>query len=765
MWVLLVTLLSVSGAGLDAFAQNRLAGQPVISGYPPIELLASDIPLYSDGCCGRLDVRAQFVAKDADLIWAEGSDTPIKRMSKNSGEITTIATWTGSPLNAVVRGPFIYWIEDRYHPNTGQPLPRLNRTVLDGTLTTTLDEGPRSPYEFGTTDILVTDSDAFWVSAIDTTVCNEFSCTSGHIKWSIRKVPLSGGSPTTVVITAVDNVIVSMAMDLTHLYGEENGVYSGSSRIKKIPLAGGEVSDVVDGSLNGIVEDWEPTGGIAVGGSELFFANSRSGLGRGLMKVSVSGGPVTILSGDYDYETAPRKLAVDATNLYWVDRAALKSIARNGGAIRELASGLGLPMDLVIGESNVFWAENYCCGRNFTGNIKMISTSGGAAITLVSELDGVRSLDVASPTLYFIEGSWPSRHVASGRIAKAPTTGQPVTTIATAVMADAGTPMAVDDNNVYFADASGLKKVSLQGGVVERLASELLTDAIYALAADGQFVYWLSGRRNPVVRKIPVEGGAIEDVMLRGDLSRHSSARLVLSNGYFYWIERSYGESAADAVMKASIHGGHAVAIASGRPPLGDIAVAGDHVYFVEAGYPNKVQRISTDGGPITTVGAADDGSVLAADDSGAYWVNLFYLVTVPPSGGNQRWLAANPGGVALALDANAIYWLDFEGSIFKIDRSKIDGFINMVFPRPGDVWTIRSRRIIQWWYAGIGSRVTVSLSRDGGLSWTTLARNKPNSGALTWRVTKPATTQAIIRVCSVTVPTLCDTSETFMIQ
>jgi len=485
------------------------------------------------------------------------------------------------------------------------------------------------------------------------------------------------------------------------------------------------------------------------------------------MKVSVSGGAVTVLSGDfYNYLTYPRKMAVDETHLYWADMATLYSISRNGGTISERATDLGLAMDLVVNDGRVFWTEAYCCGGGiFTGNIRSVSTTGGAVTWHLSGLDNVRSLDVVSNVLYFSEGSYPSPGGASGRIAKAPIAGTPVTTIVTAVMADAGTPMAVDDNNVYFADASGLKKVPLQGGIVERLASEFLTDTIYALAADGQFVYFLSKRRSPIVRRISVSGGPIEDVSLPASGLRHSSAKLILNNGYFYWVERSFDAPPTDAIMKAPVSGGPPIAIASGMPPLGDIAVDGNNIYFTEGGFPNKVQRMSIDGGMISTVGGFFEGTVLAADNSGVYWVDYFSLNAVTAGGADQRTLADVLGGVAIALDAGGIYWMVSEGSIFKINKSTITSFVSVVAPDFGDIWAIRNRKTIQWWFAGMGSQVTISLSRDGGASWTTLGRNKPNTGYLLWKVTKPATTRAIIRVCSVAAPTMCDTSGTFTIQ
>lgn len=761
VWVVLISCLLVAGGWRESLAQQRKPVPPAINGFPPWVLLASDIPLPpTDPCCGRFSNRNQLLVRNSTLFWVDSSDTPIKRMSTNGGEITALARWTGSPINAVTRGQYIYWIEDGAGPTMGRHFPRLQRTSLDGMETTTLDEGQRYSIYPGTADIIVTDSDAYWVNTVDATTCNGIPCWTGLLKWLIRRVPLNGDPPTTLVTTSTSSNIISMATDGTDLYWEEDADYMASASVKKIPLHGGQVTDVVNGTLNGIAADWQPVGGIALGGTELFFAS----YGQGIMKVPVSGGTVTLLTGDFpQYETAPRKLAVDDAQLYWFDMASLQSMPRNGGTITALATGLGLPMDLAIRNGLAIWAEAYCCGRMFTGSIKSVSTIGGPIVTLVSGLDGVRSLDVGSDSLYFIEGEGGTLpQSASGRIAKAAIGGGAVSTIVSAVMAEVATPMAVDDTSVYFADATGLKKVSIQGGVVETLATQLATGTVSALATDGEFVYWLSRRRSPIVRKIPVGGGPIEDLMSVGSSQRYASSRLVLENGYLYWVEYASSIPPAGAIMKLSVLGGPAITLVSDLS-IGDVAVAGADLYFTEAGYPDTVRKISIDGGQISTLAAISDGSSLAADNGSVYWVNFFQLGTA--SGGTQRWLAAGPEGFAIAVDQDGIYWMEYPGEIVKIDRSTIDHFVNIFAPLTGDVWPIRSQGIIQWWYGGISNKVTISLSRDGGNSWTTLFRNKPNKGSQSWKVTKPATTQAIFRVCSVGTPAICDTSDVFTIK
>ena len=60
----------------------------------------------------------------------------------------------------------------------------------------------------------------------------------------------------------------------------------------------------------------------------------------------------------------------------------------------------------------------------------------------------------------------------------------------------------------------------------------------------------------------------------------------------------------------------------------------------------------------------------------------------------------------------------------------------------------------------GVSGKVRIELSRDGGATWKALANSTANTGALNWKVTKPATTQARIRVSSVLNRSVSDTSD-----
>jgi len=59
-----------------------------------------------------------------------------------------------------------------------------------------------------------------------------------------------------------------------------------------------------------------------------------------------------------------------------------------------------------------------------------------------------------------------------------------------------------------------------------------------------------------------------------------------------------------------------------------------------------------------------------------------------------------------------------------------------------------------------VSGKVRIELSRDGGATWKVLFNDTANTGVKSWKVTKPATTQARIRVSSVLTPSVRDTSD-----
>lgn len=84
---------------------------------------------------------------------------------------------------------------------------------------------------------------------------------------------------------------------------------------------------------------------------------------------------------------------------------------------------------------------------------------------------------------------------------------------------------------------------------------------------------------------------------------------------------------------------------------------------------------------------------------------------------------------------------------------------ITVSVPNGGENWPINSTQTITWSSVGISGNVKIELSRNGGSTYETLFADTANDGSQSWTVTGAATTQARIRISSLTNPAINDTS------
>lgn len=87
-------------------------------------------------------------------------------------------------------------------------------------------------------------------------------------------------------------------------------------------------------------------------------------------------------------------------------------------------------------------------------------------------------------------------------------------------------------------------------------------------------------------------------------------------------------------------------------------------------------------------------------------------------------------------------------------------GTLTVTVPNGGDVWPIGAVKAITWAGTGFIGNVKIEVSRNGGSTWILLNSNAAN-GTWNWTVTAPATSQARVRVTSVTNPAVTDMSNT----
>ncbi|MBS3986154.1 MAG: N-acetylmuramoyl-L-alanine amidase [Selenomonadales bacterium] len=75
---------------------------------------------------------------------------------------------------------------------------------------------------------------------------------------------------------------------------------------------------------------------------------------------------------------------------------------------------------------------------------------------------------------------------------------------------------------------------------------------------------------------------------------------------------------------------------------------------------------------------------------------------------------------------------------------------LHVTSPQGGESWRNSTLQTLRWNSVGVVGNVNIDLSIDGGVSWVALFMNTPNDGEQSWNVNATPTTNARIRIASV---------------
>ena len=593
---------------------------------------------------------SQLVVQNDILYWLDSSSAPFKRLSL-AGGATPVALFQSfsAPENELSDGSYVYWVGGA----------RLFRSTLDGTITTRLDSADSPAPAVMAMDT----NNIYWVGAAPS------SC-SPPCRWSIRRVPKTGGAATTVATTA-DAVVDFMALAVTggYVFWEEGGVGpaaadgSVGSKILKVSLAGGTATTVVDGLENGLIPppspgfipaSWHPRGGIVADTDSVYFADADFFQSYRVMSVAVSGGPINILLADTtgDMNDFVRSMTSDATTLYWVDLNQVRSMAKTGGAVTNLAGQRTIPPWSVtrVG-SNLYWIEAPCCAHGDRGKIYTVPISGGTPVIRQDSLDSPSSIASDAGHVFWLEGgaigaiegfaSLRSRALGGGNAR-------------TLIESAAGGPFAADANAIYWADKWTIKRLPLAGGPPQRI----VTGDFYIqdVATDGVNVYWVENGPFSVVRSVPVNGGAITTL----GAGPGPAGRIRIDGTYVYWLAH---DDEIDRVPKV---GGTPIRLVGPIPGLAtDFALDANNVYI--SGWDSgTIWKAPLAGGTLTSLASPgpDQTRRIEADGGKVYWIDQRDVASLTADGHTQVPIY---GGVlsdpfshnGLAFDSHSVFWTE----------------------------------------------------------------------------------------------------------
>lgn len=237
-----------------------------------------------------------------------------------------------------------------------------------------------------------------------------------------------------------------------------------------------------------------------------------------------------------------------------------------------LASGQAEVLDLAADQTSVYWTSRKAAGQ---GTVMRLPLAGGTPVALASGQQRPEGLEVRGGFAYWTDGT---------SLKKAPVAGGAEITLASGQQYMGGV-VAVDSAFAYWVVDQvehAVRKVPIGGGAIVELVSGGYP--LY-LAVDGTSVYWTE---NFDVKSIPLAGGVPVSLA-----TSRSATYQVTTDGRFVYFA-NYSE-----LRKTPVDGGASELLAGAHPVGMEIVVDGDFLYWAES---DSILRVHVDGGAPLTV-------------------------------------------------------------------------------------------------------------------------------------------------------------------
>jgi len=264
------------------------------------------------------------IAVDAtSLYWTTGVGGAVMKASLSyvaGGSVTTLASSQAAPANSLaVDASSVYWIN-----SGGYPANRtLMKVPLEGGSPSTVASAPEIGF------MVLDAADVYWTSS------------------TLMQTPIAGGASTTVASGgAPANGLHSLAIDSANLYA----IVGGSSALVQLPLGGG-VPVTLSASASYVAG--------SDGTSVAWF--SGSGAALQLLQTPVGGGSTVTLATT---ASQPLDMVVNGSTVYWVEGLAptmLKKVPIGGGATTTVVSSSAWIYRIAVDATSV-----YLFGANIT---------------------------------------------------------------------------------------------------------------------------------------------------------------------------------------------------------------------------------------------------------------------------------------------------------------------------------------------------------------------------------------------------------------
>jgi hypothetical protein len=231
----------------------------------------------------------------------------------------------------------------------------------------------------------------------------------------VRKVPLAGGSPTTLDAASHATVDIAVVDGVVYAAG-----YHG---IRAVPVGGGAAVPLYEPpSAERLIVGQLAADTASLYWLERFPGDEASPGDSWLMTMPLGGGEATeLLSlGDDSYG-----LVVDAEKVYWTQVASdqVRAMPKGGGVATTLASQLHDPGQMAMDDANLYWLQKQAGPTDNSSELRKMAKGGGKSTAIapaahVSEVHG--GLVVNATSAFWVQYSGPPE---SARLTRTPLSG------------------------------------------------------------------------------------------------------------------------------------------------------------------------------------------------------------------------------------------------------------------------------------------------------------------------------------------------------
>lgn len=263
----------------------------------------------------------------------------------------------------------------------------------------------------------------------------------------VLRVPKSGGD--VAVVGQPVRGPVALAVDAERAYWFDDMVSPCTQpadpgyALMAAPKAGGPTLASPFGG------QFAPTFDIALDATHVYWVADEA---NAVWRAQKGGGAPEVLAASAD---GPLAIAVDDTRVFWISSKGVRSAAKAGGTITDIASPppQGGFDDLAVDASDVYVVGHATCQGmdcNQIGSVARVPAGGGAMTALVSAPDQVPfRIALADDRVYWTEQHAGAAPVVEGRIMRASKAGVGAAPVA---LAKEPRALAVDEACVYWSD-------------------------------------------------------------------------------------------------------------------------------------------------------------------------------------------------------------------------------------------------------------------------------------------------------------------------